>query len=517
MHRFSSIIYPYRYLFLITLLLGIILNTLFAIIDPLVMKLLLDEALMKNNFRFFILLSAGVVLFGAFIRLGFMAYTLLSQRLKNKIIESLSLDMVNYFYKIPYDNIINQDTGYFISRIYDEPAKIADSIVNVLLNIITAIISIIGALTISLWLSTKLTVFLLIIVPIIYLIANRYGEKIRITSKEENEKESSFKEILGRAIESYRNVNMFNLSSFVHATAKNSLQNFISVLYSRIKLSSFFQLLSSVFLSYGEAIVLISAGYAVIRDQLTIGGLFGFVSAFWKVISSAREIIRLFPELSKLRGYIERIDEFKNTTEKIQDRIISSEDILLNKCSFSYKNKHALRDVSLNIKKGEKILLEGENGTGKSTMANIICGFLKPNKGQLSTWPLEEISASIYPFNLPKGSLRNILENIYPQKEKNDKSIQLPKEFELFEEMDKDFNSLSAGQRKKFEVIMTLLKDAKLYIFDEPTANLDAVSKKLVMDKIIAETQDKTLIVIIHDDAQFRPLFDRVIKLRKET
>ena len=81
----------------------------------------------------------------------------------------------------------------------------------------------------------------------------------------------------------------------------------------------------------------------------------------------------------------------------------------------------------------------------------------------------------------------------------------------LSEELDQEVTELSAGQRKRLEVLMGLLKPADLYIFDEPLAGIDVESKEVVMQTLFRETQGKTLLVIMHGDEQYQRHFDRVV------
>jgi ABC-type multidrug transport system ATPase subunit len=76
---------------------------------------------------------------------------------------------------------------------------------------------------------------------------------------------------------------------------------------------------------------------------------------------------------------------------------------------------------------------------------------------------------------------------------------------------------LSAGQRKKLEVIMGLSKEAEVYVFDEPLAGVDIGSKDKIIGEIFGRTEGKTLVVIMHGDGQFHQLFDRVVDLEAVT
>jgi len=74
-------------------------------------------------------------------------------------------------------------------------------------------------------------------------------------------------------------------------------------------------------------------------------------------------------------------------------------------------------------------------------------------------------------------------------------------------------SELSEGEKKKCQIVMTLLKDADIYVFDEPLANIDVESRDVVMRAKFEHTQGKTMISIMHGDEKYRDLFDRVIAL----
>src|SRR5262249_18871097 len=80
--------------------------------------------------------------------------------------------------------------------------------------------------------------------------------------------------------------------------------------------------------------------------------------------------------------------------------------------------------------------------------------------------------------------------------------------------MDKSQEELSAGEKKKVEVAMCLLKEADAYLFDEPLANVDVESKATIIRLILERARGKTLIVIMHGDAEFHARFDRVLDVQ---
>ncbi len=512
MRKFLSILFPFKGLFLLVFSLALSLNFLFAVFDPLVMKFLIDEGLIKQNFKFFIGLSLSVIAVGTLIRFGFMIQTLLLQRLKNRIIENLTIRMFNSYYEIPNYEVTKKDKGYFMSRIYDEPSKFALSGVETLINLSIYSISLLGALAVALYLSWRLTIYLSILVPILFKISKRFGTKITQKSKQENEKEANLKETLGRLTEAHQTVKIFNLCNIAQLKLIDRLHEFIDILYSRVKSSTFFQTLSSIFLSYGELIVLISAGYWVLIGKLTIGGLMGFMSAFWKVIYNAQNIISEFPLLSKSIGDVERLHEFEALVQR-NGEVLNFPEIEIKDLSFSYGKRKVFDDINLKINRGEKVLIQGPNGSGKTTLAYLICGLLKPNKGQVKTLKLDKISASLTPFHfIPETLKENVnFENL--KEEKKELFEELTIKFGLNDKLDKDPISFSAGEKKKAEIIMTLLKDADVYIFDEPLANIDVKTKEKIINTILQYTRNKTLIVIKHGDEEYNRFFDKIVKL----
>ncbi|MEO0218503.1 MAG: cysteine ABC transporter ATP-binding protein, partial [candidate division WOR-3 bacterium] len=70
--------------------------------------------------------------------------------------------------------------------------------------------------------------------------------------------------------------------------------------------------------------------------------------------------------------------------------------------------------------------------------------------------------------------------------------------------------------KRKFAIIRTILKDAEIYIFDEPLAGIDVESKDEVMRTIFEETKDKTVIIVMHGDDKYNALFDEIINIKKE-
>src|SRR5262245_17993631 len=318
-------------------LFGLCLNTIFAVVDPLLMKLLIDDGLIKRNFQFFAVSAALVVVIGVGMRGLLLLYELVSQKLKNTLTESLTLRMFRSYFRIPYPEITKSDSGYFISRLYDEPAKVAQGIVATGVGLLVSVVTFAAALSASVYLTWKLTLILSIAVPALYVLSSRFKPKIQATSKTESEEEARLRELLGQSADSYKTVRVHDLFPSVYGRLHRQLRSYLDAFYARFKTTQNYQTLSAVWLSFAEALVIVAAGWEVVAGGLTIGGLFAFMTAFWKVIGLATAMVGQFTELSRLNACIDRLAEFEGLA-RADERPISK-DIELDNVAFGYAGR----------------------------------------------------------------------------------------------------------------------------------------------------------------------------------
>jgi len=206
--------------------------------------------------------------------------------------------------------------------------------------------------------------------------------------------------------------------------------------------------------------------------------------------------------------------------------IVSVEDV-----KFSYPaGVNALKGVSLNIKQGERVAILGPNGSGKSTLILLIAGLLTPIKGQIKVFG-QMTSSKDFPklrsriglvFQDPDDQLftPTVKEDI----EYGPKNLGLPKDVivkrseHILEDIgishlkDRPPHRLSFGEKKKVSLATALILRPELLILDEPTANLDLVSRRGLIDMLNELSAEGTTIIISTHDVEALPeLADRVI------
>ena len=226
-------------------------------------------------------------------------------------------------------------------------------------------------------------------------------------------------------------------------------------------------------------------------------------------------------------------------TDELYDTLKFNKLIKLNNLSFQYSKSlpKILDKLSFDVKKGEKVAIKGQTGSGKSTLINIISGLLNPSEGQvfidgtlitsenLKNW---QKNIAIVPQTVFLND-STILENIAIaldintiDLEKVKKSAELAQIDDFIESLPNKYNEkvgergvrLSGGQRQRMGIARALYRDANVIILDEPTNALDIETEKFVMDSITKLNKDITLIMISHSDTSLK-YFDKIIDLDK--
>ncbi len=168
--------------------------------------------------------------------------------------------------------------------------------------------------------------------------------------------------------------------------------------------------------------------------------------------------------------------------------------------NLNYKN--ILHDISLSI--GEDIVILGENGAGKSTLAKLICGLI-PNENiffkdrNISSYKnhaklINYIPSSLYVYD-ENLTVKEYLQSAFYDRLIDHKAIK--DLMKLFSLQQQTLHTLSSGQKQLLQIALALLQNAKVTIFDEPTANLDPQNSKKIFNILTNNFQQK--IIITHD------------------
>ena len=182
----------------------------------------------------------------------------------------------------------------------------------------------------------------------------------------------------------------------------------------------------------------------------------------------------------------------------------------------SYKNKLAVKGISVEVKQGEIVGLLGPNGAGKTTSFYMIVGLIKPTEGhiflddmEITKFPMYKRAqhgigylaqeASVFRKLTVQENIMSVLElTDLPRKEQLERTEQLIEEFNLQERRDRKGDLLSGGERRRTEIARALATNPSFILLDEPFAGVDPVAVEDIQ-RIIAQLKDKNIGILITD------------------
>ena len=248
------------------------------------------------------------------------------------------------------------------------------------------------------------------------------------------------------------------------------------------------------------------------------------LSTYQRAIDSAWSLSEVYGSLYNVEDYFNELAE-NNKTLKTNTGSFKEGDIIVSSVYHKYGDDFVLENISLKIKKGEKIAFVGKIGSGKSTLVKLLMGYQPLVMGSISIGGVsvnemsdDDIRKNIFYIpQKPKLFNRTIYENIVygikhpPSKEQ---IMDIMKLYDVSFKRDLDDlagvegNSLSGGQRQMVWLLRTVLSPASILIMDEPTSALDPTNKKLINSIINKISVNKTVIIVSHDniDSSFRKI-----------
>jgi len=177
---------------------------------------------------------------------------------------------------------------------------------------------------------------------------------------------------------------------------------------------------------------------------------------------------------------------------------------------------YILKDFNLSVEKGEKVLISGKSGIGKSTLLKLLLGFTLPDKGCItfdnteldkkSIWEIRKRMAYVsQDLDIGQGEVKALIKEIFFLKTNskssfnNNELIKLLHYFELKEDiLFKNYDELSGGEKQRIAIIISILLEREVFLLDEITSALDESLKQKVLNYFL-DKKDITIIIISHD------------------
>lgn len=497
----------------------------------------ISNIILSYNFQFII---EGVINSNSknnlyFISIFMLIITLLKIQMdffRNKLINFINhkLDYIlvkgifNHIISLPYIYYKNRTTGEITSRI-NAISDVKDAISQIIITLFVDVVLVIVILIQLFQINTYLTI-IAIIMTIIYLIVILLFNPV--LNKRINDSYQQSAKINSFMIESISSVDTVKNNSL-----EEKLKDDFDILYSKFlnqtyktnEIYNFEQFIKDLIYGIGLLIIIFFGSLFVLENKLSLVKLITYNSLIFYFLEPIKNIFNIDIIIKRVKNSINMATELFEVEEEklIIDNKYSSNkimgDIVVKNLSYSYNNQNVLlNNFCVNIKQGDKVLIYGKSGTGKSTFAKILIGYLKVKRNSITI-----DNKDINDYNL--YNLRNdicyisqneflfsdsIYNNITINKNVNyDKFLetckitmvdQIIKNHLLSYNMlleENGFN-ISGGERQRIILARALLKESNIYIFDESLSQIDIKKERQILKNIFKKMPDKTIIVISH-------------------
>lgn len=514
-----------------------ILVSLGGAVQPYIMQHIIDNAILASNINQLIFLVSISFFLTVFVMI--ISYINEIYYTKN------SMNILFEFRKIVFNKLFLHDKTFLnnyhsadlMSRVQGDISELQRFYTDSVFSLFSTIISLVFICFIVYSYNIKLMILILIFLPIEFFCLKPLYPHIQNSTKTMRESTSNIGKFF---IENFRYMlTIKNLGAKEQTLEKLDFiqDDYKNVVIKNKKINLLFSQIPAFISLLGKTIIIAYGGYLTIKGELKIGELFAFLTYFTMILAPVHTILGVINNFPKVKVSLNRVLEI---LPKEKDKIelkTTNFDLNIKNLKFSYSNNKIFENLNLFIKERSKIAIIGKNGTGKTTFADLLCGFLKANNGDLfigneKIGENDYINFSSYLVKLEQtpiifdDTLKNNL-LLAKNSGKEEELIDCLKKTGMckwFRNLQKGLNTnllesganLSGGQKQRLALSRLILLNPKIIILDEFTSSIDEKDTAWFYENISTIFPNSTIIAITHN-LNMLSHFDKVYLLENKT
>ena len=416
--------------------------------------------------------------------------------------------------------------GDTMSRISTDVLEIQHSFLSILELIVREPLTILFTIVSMFIISPKLSIFVLIFIPISGFIISLIGKSLKRNSNKVQKEQGFFLSVVDETLSGLKVIKGFNgekIFSDKFQSSTTRFYKFSNKLLNKQNLAG----PTSEFLGITVIAVLLWYGGNMVLNEKTLdASLFlVYMGLAYNILTPAKAISKASYGVKRGNAAAERVMEILNSESPLKDNSDAQTKndfktgIEIKNISFKYEDEYVLKNFSISVPKGKSVALVGQSGSGKSTIANLVTRFYDVNEGQIDI-DGQDIR------KLTKHSLRNLMglvtqdsilfndtikNNVRLGKEDATdedvlKALEIANAWEFVKDLPEGMNTnigdsgnkLSGGQKQRLSIARAVLKNPPIMILDEATSALDTESERLVQVALENMMKNRTSIVIAH-------------------
>ncbi len=523
--RLFSYLAPHRARLALAIL-SLLFATALGLIFPLVIADLLGAVLAQQGYE--ALNALTLTLLGLFFAQALFTFVQNYNLayIGEKIVFRLRNQLYAHIQRLSLEFFVLRRVGEILSRLSSDVNLVRTLLTTNITSLLSNLLTLIGSITIVFVLNPALTLFILVLIPALFLVAVVFGRPLQRLSTRYQDELAAASADAQEALQGVRIVKSFVREEYeIERYYRGTEKTFKTALRLTLYRAAFGGLMA--FLGFGSlAAILWFGGREVIEGRLTLPIISSFLIYGVSIAATLGGLAGFYAELRSTLGGVRRVFEVLDTQTSVADApdalAISSAEghIKFENVSFAYEDGiEVLKGVSFEVAAGEIVALVGPSGSGKTTIVNLIPRFYDPSAGaiyldgrDIRTLTQASLRAQIgivpQETTLFSGTVReNILYGrldadeaavIAAAKAANahDFIMALPKGYDT--EVGERGVKLSGGQRQRVAIARAILKDPRILLLDEATSSLDNESERLVQEALDRLMQGRTTLIVAH-------------------
>ena len=441
-----------------------------------------------------------------------------------EISEVMRGNLFSRIQKIKMNSVENISAGDITYRLTEDADRVSEVIYKTAQDTIPCTLQLLAVIIYMFYLDWSLTVSTFVLAPLIILSVNSFGRRVLIASEKSQESTSNLAGLIGESINGMSTIRAFAAENWIEKRFYKRLSTNKKAKYKTLKLLAFQHPVVGFVEAFGILAILGLGAARINLGLLTSEEFSSFFAAILMLIDPISHVSTNFNDYKQAEASIKRLkninqEPVEDDKENLQRMYNLEGKISFKKVNFAYKkDNQVLKNINLEIKRGEVTAFVGASGAGKSTMLALILKFITPNNGDifiddknlkiLNTKDIRKNIALVQqqPF-LFSGTIIDVIrmgrnftkeEVIESARKANAHNFiqKLPEKYET--EITERGSNFSGGQIQRIAIARAILGNPSILLLDEATSALDAESESEVQKGLNRAMKDRTVIVIAH-------------------
>jgi len=531
------------WIYLVISLLAIVGMTAAQLYAPLVVRQLTDMAVNQDPQLAEVALRLGLIL--AAVYLGQVVCSFIRSYFTHyaawQFLADLRADVYAKLQKLSMKFYHDKQTGQIMSRIINDTNSIELLIAHAVPDIIVNIVILVGVAIILFALNPTLAVLSLISMPIIIVLSVLFAKKVLPLFRRAQQILGELNANLQDNLSGMKEIQVFNQHKREHEKIEKNAKDQADAILDALRFSASYGSSIQYFSSVGTVIVIAYGGYMALHGYVPVADIVAFLmylAIFYQPITA---LARINEDLQTAIAGSERVFEILDAEIDIKEKDNPHKltnvqgHIKYENVSFHYvEGSEVLKNITVEIKPGERVALVGPTGVGKTTFINLLNRFYDPVEGEITLdgHDLRDVSLSSL-----RNSMSNVIQDVFlfndtlaenigygapgATKEEIIEASKIARANDFIDELPEGYETqvgerglrLSGGQKQRVSIARAVLRDKPILILDEATAAVDVETERQIRDAMDDVMQGRTTVIIAHRLSTIKKA-DKIIVLK---